>query len=119
MKFSLSPTLISWVYVILSLSAALAANTVSAKWAGEATLLNRYLPIMLVLSPLVFITFGLTTARTGLALGSASVDSLLTITTIVVGLIFFREWKTLSVTQLMGIAAIVVGIVLTQLPKAS
>lgn len=102
----------SWAFIITAVAIALAANTVSTKWAQTPHLINQWLVPMLVISPFVFITFGLTAARIGLAEGSAIIDSLLTVSTIMVGLIFFREWSTMSVPNYAGILLVIIGIVL-------
>ena len=65
---------------------------------------------MLALSPLVFITFGRVTAQTGLASGSAIVDSLLTVTTVVIGLVVMQEWRKLSMDNFLGILLVLIGV---------
>jgi multidrug transporter EmrE-like cation transporter len=109
--------LASWAYIFLAVSVALIANAVSMKWASDSHLLNRWFLPMMLISPLVFITFGLTASRMGLAVGSASIDSMLTVATVLFGLIFFREWKTLSSWQYLGIFFLLCGIALVQLEK--
>lgn len=103
--------LITWAYIIGALLVAVLANAVSAIWASKPHWANPWLVAIILLGPLVFITFGLVASRVGVALGSASLDSLLTISTIVVGLIFFGEWSKVNVYQYIGIALIVAGII--------
>jgi multidrug transporter EmrE-like cation transporter len=102
----------SWALILLAVGIALAANTVSTKWATTPQLFNQWLAPMLALSPLVFITFGLAASRAGLANASATIDSLLTVSTILVGLIFFKEWGQMSLPKAAGILLVVIGIVL-------
>ena len=74
---------------------------------------------MLLLSPLVFITFGLVTAKLGVAIGSGVIDSLLVLTTVAVGLIVFREWDKISALQYLGMALALAGVFLMLFfPKA-
>jgi drug/metabolite transporter (DMT)-like permease len=55
----------------------------------------------------------------GVAISSATIDSLLTVTTIAVGLLFFHEWNTISFYQYVGMGLVLVGIFLTQFPFKS
>lgn len=107
--------LITWAYIILALIIAILANSVSAIWASKEHWFNPWLGLLILLGPLVFVTFGLVASRAGLAIGSASIDSLLTISTIVVGLIFFHEWDKISHFQYLGIGCVVLGIIFMQL----
>lgn len=103
-----------WTYIIIAVLVALGANSISAIWASKASKFNVWLIALLIISPLVFITFGLVTKKLGLALTSGTIDSLLTVSTILVGLIFFKEWKTLSFYQYFGTFFAVLGIILIQ-----
>jgi len=95
---------------------ALSANSISAVWASkEEKFSTIWFLALLIVSPLVFITFGLVTSKLGLSMTSAIVDSLLTISTILVGLFIFGEWSNVSMYQLVGILLSISGIVLMQL----
>lgn len=108
----------SWVYVGLAVAVAVAANAISTKWAmqwgGHGSVMNMWFIPMLLISPLVFVTFGWAASRLGLAVGSATIDSLLTVATVVFGLIFFQEWRILSVQQYAGLALVLAGIALAR-----
>jgi uncharacterized membrane protein len=104
-----------WLSIIGAVLIALTANSVSAIWASKEHKLTLWLGAVVVIAPFVFVTFGLVASKLGLARGSATVDSLLTITTILAGLILFRESNTLSLYQYCGIVLALVGIVLMQL----
>ena len=106
-----------WLYVIGAVLVALAANSVSAVWASKASKINVWLPVLIIISPLVFITFGLTTSKIGLTLSSGTIDSLLTISTILVGLFLFHEWSNMSFYQYIGISFSIIGIVLMHFHK--
>lgn len=91
---------------------ALVANSISAIWASGESKLSLWLIALILISPLVFITFGLTTERIGVTVSSGTIDALLTIGTIAVGLIAFKEWDTLTAYQYAGIILTIVGIIL-------
>lgn len=106
-----------WLCVVIAVVVALAANSLSTVWASKDDKFTIWLVLLVLLSPFVFITFGLVTSRLGLALTSGTVDSLLTIGTIIVGLLIFREWDQISVYQYVGITFAVTGIILMQFHK--
>lgn len=106
-----------WVLILSSVALATAANAISTNWASKADKLNIWLPILIVISPLVFITFGLVTSKLGLAVTSGTIDSLLTITTILVGIVVYNEWSKLSVGQLVGLLLAATGILLMVFTK--
>ncbi len=101
-----------WGYIIIAVLVALAANSIATVWAGKDNKFTVWLLLLVVISPLVFITFGLVTAKVGLVVGSGTIDSLLTISTILVGLILFRGWGSLTATQGLGIVFTIAGVIL-------
>ena len=101
-----------WLYVIIAVAIAVLANSVSAVWAKGDDKFSVWFLALLVISPLVFISFGLTTSRLGVAVSSGTIDSLLTVSTIAVGLVLFQEWQKVSTLQYLGIAFAVIGIFL-------
>ncbi len=108
------------IYIIGAVSIALFCNSISTIWAKGDSKLSLYLLILIFISPLVFITFGLVTERVGLALTSGVVDSLLTISSIAIGLFFFGEWNKVSGYQYLGIFLAIAGIFLMVFfPKVS
>ena len=102
----------TWVYIAVAVAIALGANTISTIWAKGDTTFSIWLLALVIISPVVFITFGLVTARTGLVVSSGTIDSLLTITTMTLALVAFREWSMLSPCKIAGIVCTVSGIVL-------
>ena len=102
----------TWLYIGMALAVAVGANTISTVWARSDDKFSLWLLALILISPIVFITFGLVTARTGLVVSAGTIDSLLTISTILVALFVFQEWSTVSSYQWMGIACTVTGIVL-------
>ena len=106
----------TWFYILGAVLVALIANSISAVWASKDDKFSTiWFLVLLIISPVVFITFGLVTSRLGLSMTSAIADSLLTISTILVGLFIFGEWNSISMYQIIGILFSVSGIVLMQL----
>jgi multidrug transporter EmrE-like cation transporter len=104
------------VSTALTIAAAVAtaalANAVSAKWAKEGGGWSAWFFAMMVLSPLVFISFGLVSSKLGLAIGSGVVDSLITLSTIAIGLLLFHEARGISPLQYLGMALALAGVFL-------
>jgi len=110
--------LVTWLYIITAVLVAVAANSISAVWAGkENRFFSPWFVAVIVISPIVFVTFGLVTTKLGLAASSATVDVLLTVTTILVGLLFFHEWGNMTWYQLLGMVLAITGMILLQLHR--
>ncbi len=104
---------ILWVLAIISsVGLAALADSVSVLWAKGESKLSMYLLFLFLLGPLVFITFGLVTTKSGLAIASGVVNSLLVITSISIGLFVFGEWSRISVSQYIGMGLAIAGIAL-------
>jgi multidrug transporter EmrE-like cation transporter len=105
-----------WFYILLTVGLALFANSVSAVWGEQKDKFKSWwLVPVIILSPLVFVTFGLTANKIGVAISSATIDVILAVSTVFIGLIFFREWKQLSVYQYLGVGMTVIGVIFTQI----
>ncbi|WP_322810016.1 hypothetical protein [Terricaulis sp.] len=100
------------IYVFLAVGVASLGNYLSAVWASDENTYGWSLAALILVSPVVFITFGLVVRRTGLAVAAGTVDTLLTATTIVIGLIIFREWAKITPLQYAGIGLAVSGMCL-------
>ena len=110
----------AWVYVFIAVAIAVSGNSVSSIWAKGENKFSIWLLALLIISPLVFITFGLTTSKIGVAVASGVVDSLLTFSTIAIGLFFFQEWNKVSSLQYVGMLFALTGtILMVFFPKAS
>lgn len=107
----------TWAYIISAVAVALLANSISAIWAKQENKFSIWLLLVVLIAPFVFITFGWTVARLGLTVGSATIDSLLTVSTVLVGLIVFKEWGVLSPYQLIGVALTFIGLILMHFHK--
>lgn len=108
-----------WFYIVAAVAIALAGNSVSAIWAKGDDKTSLWLLAVLLVSPMVFLSFGFVTSKLGLAVTSGVVDSLLTICTMLVGILFFQEWSKISVFQYLGMILAIFGIYLMiMFPKA-
>ena len=103
-----------WLYVIAALAIAVLGNYLGATWASKDDKLSLWLLALLFVSPFVFITFGLVTTKLGVAVGSGTLDALLTVSTIALGLLIFHEWNKISLYQYIGLGCVLVGIILLQ-----
>jgi len=104
--------------VVITVGIALLANYLAALWAGRDNKWSLLLIAVILISPFVFITFGLVTARIGVALGSGTIDSLLTVSSVLLGLVFFGEWSKLSLYQYLGLLLVLGGLVVIHMsPK--
>lgn len=100
----------NFLYIIVAVTVAISANSISAIWAKQDDKFSIWLLAVIFISPLVFITYGLVTSRIGVALASSVIDSLLIIGTIAVGLVLFNEWDKILSPQYVGIVLILLGI---------
>ena len=102
-----------WINIAGAVIVALSANAVATIWAQQPNrLATWWLLAVLLISPLVFITFGLVAERAGMAVAASTIDALLTVSTICVGLLLFGEWHTATSEKLLGLTAIIIGIAL-------
>lgn len=98
------------LYIFAAVAIAVLANYLAAAWAQKDDKWSLLLVAVVLISPFVFITFGLVTARMGVALGSGTIDSLLTISTVLLGLVVFGEWNRLSQYQYLGLLFVLTGL---------
>jgi hypothetical protein len=112
------PPVSTWFLIAGNVALALTANAVATVWASRGGQINLLFVTLLVVSPIVFLSFGMVSARTGLAVGAAVIDSALTISSILLGLVVFGGWRDLSMAQYGGMALAVAGIMLMQVGKA-
>jgi len=104
----------TWIYILIAVGVALFANYIAASWGAREDKMSLLLLGIILVSPLVFITFGLATARIGVAIASGTIDALLTVSTVVLGLLVFGEWSKISYYQYAGLLLVFMGIVLMQ-----
>ncbi len=107
-----------WVLVLGNIALALTANALSTLWAlrnGQDLVL---LAVVVVISPIIFLSFGMVSSRVGLAVGSAWIDAALTISSVLLGMILFGGWRDVSLVQYGGIGLALAGIILMQFGKS-
>ena len=100
------------LYIVVAVGVALLANSIATIWAKQDSKFTLWLLAVILISPLVFITYGLITSKVGMSIASGVVDSLLTISSIAVGLFIFKEWDSLISWQYVGIVLAIAGIFL-------
>lgn len=110
------PNLGVWLVVALNIALAVTANSASTIWATRGMPVAGHFWAVVILSPLIFLSFGYTASKLGLAVASGVIDSLLTVSSVLVGLAFFGEWRAVSASQVWGLALAVTGIVLLHRP---
>jgi multidrug transporter EmrE-like cation transporter len=103
-----------WLYIIGAVAIAVLGNYLAATWASKDGKFSLLFVALVLLSPLVFISFGLVTSRIGVAVGSGTIDALLSISTVIMGLVIFKEWNSLSHFQYVGLLFVLCGIILLQ-----
>ena len=108
----MSNTILWWLAILGAVALAALADSVSTLWARGDSKLSIYLLLLCLLGPMVFVSFGLVTTRVGLAITSGVVNSLLVVTSMLIGLFAFGEWSRVSPPQYVGMALAVAGIVL-------
>ena len=106
-----------WTLIVGNVALALTANALSTIWAGREDKSWALLAVVVVISPVVFVTFGLVSSRVGLAVGAATIDSALTISSIALGLVLFGGWRDVSLMQYGGMVLAVAGITMMQFAK--
>lgn len=104
--------LYEWLFVVLAVGLAATADALATIWANGDKKMSLTFFSLVVISPLVFITFGLITTRIGLAVTSGVVNSLLVLTSISIGLLAFGDWHRVTSFQLLGMGLSVIGIFL-------
>ena len=106
-----------WALIAINLTLALGANALSTHWAATGMKVSLQLAALITISPAVFITFGMVASRTGLAVGSAIIDSLLTAGSVLIGLFLWDEWHDLSALKSLGLVLAVSGIAILNMAK--
>ena len=102
----------NFLYVLIAVVVAVSANSIGAIWAKQDNKFSPWLIAVILISPLVFITYGLVTTRIGMSLASSVIDSLMIIGSIAVGLFLFHEANKIIGLQYLGMSLAVVGVLL-------
>ncbi len=102
----------NFLYIIVAVVVAVLANSVSAIWARQDSRFSIWFLLVILISPIVFITYGLATSRVGMAIASSLVDSLLIVGSVAVGLFFFKESDKILVPQYIGMILTFFGVLL-------
>lgn len=99
---------LAWLAVIACVLLSTLADTLSTQyWKKQST---SMLFATITIAPVVFLCFGYVGNRFGLSIASCLTNSLVVVGPIIVGLIFFSEWKTMNSRVYLGILMVVIGI---------
>lgn len=105
-QFFLSP----WTAVVFCALLSTLTDTLGTLWWEKKDL--SILLGTILLSPLVFLSFGYVGRHFGLAMASSLTNTLIVAGPILVGLIFRQEIRRLSLSQMIGMTLLVAGITL-------
>jgi glucose uptake protein GlcU len=99
---------VSWIAVFIAVLLSTAADaTFTQFWKKPGWTLFL---LGVVLGPCSFCAFGYVGSKEGLSIASCLTNSLVVIGPILVGIIYFEEWKKLFALDYIGMAFVVVGI---------
>jgi len=99
-----------WSAVVLCAALSTIADTLGTVWWEKKE--NWQLAAILLLAPVVFLSFGYVGSHFGLAKASSLTNTLIVIGPILVGILFRGELRQLSGIEIFGMALAVLGIVL-------
>ena len=105
-NFLLSP----WAAVLLCALLSTLTDTLGTLWWEKKDLSILFGTVLL--SPLVFLSFGYVGRHLGLAMASSLTNTLIVVGPILVGLILRQEIRRLTMPQMIGMALLVAGITL-------
>lgn len=99
-----------WSAVVLCAALSTIADTLGTVWWEKKE--NWQLAAILLLAPVVFLSFGYVGSHFGLAKASSLTNTLIVIGPILVGILFRGELRQLSGIEIFGITLAVLGIAL-------
>lgn len=105
-----------WVIIVINVVLSTTADTVSTiMWERRSW---QHLVIMVLISPLVFGTFGYVASCFGLSIAASIINSLVVVGPVTVGLVFRSEWKGMHCQVYLGMVCVIIGITLIVLHKS-
>lgn len=110
-----NPTSWAVVAALICVILSTVADTMSTQyWKRQS---GALLLSLFIISPCVFVAFGYVGHNFGLSIASCLTNSFIVICPILIGLIFFSEWKQMTIPVYIGMAMIVIGITLIVIYK--
>ncbi len=97
-----------WLWMLCSSTLFSITDTLSTSWVKSGGVVK--LVLILALSPVAYLFFGLTGAKIGLANTSVLINAMVVIITALIGLVFYSEWHTTTPVQYVGIVLGIVAI---------
>jgi multidrug transporter EmrE-like cation transporter len=102
------PTLAVWALTLLSAGFFILCDSLSTNWAKTSSVAS--VAIVIVLSPLAYILFGLLASRVNLAIAGSLVNLIIMIGAVLVGLLYFKEHVTMLQWIGIGLGAAAIAI---------
>ena len=109
------PTFAVWALTLFSAGFFILCDSLSTNWAKTSNFSS--VAMVVVLSPLAYILFGLLASRVNLAIAGSLVNLMIMIGAVLVGLFYFKEHVTML--QWIGIGLGVVAVVILSVASAS
>lgn len=99
-----------WAIIVINVLLSTTADTVSTvMWERRSW---QYLTLMIIISPLVYGTFGYVASFFGLSIAAAIINSLVVVGPVIVGLCFRYEWRVMPWQEYVGMMLVLIGITL-------
>lgn len=105
-------TLLWWGLIVVATIPFVLGDTLSKIWAEGGPWAWPAFAAIVVIAPIGYMLFGWMAKRSGLALASGLINSLLVLGTMLVGLVIMREWNKVTPPQYVGMALAFAGIIL-------
>jgi len=103
----------AWLMLLLCVVSSTGADTVSTQyWKTRQPL---WAAAVVVLGPISYFCFGYVGNRFGLSIASSLMNSFIALASVLVGLIFFMEWKKMPWPVYVGMTMIIIGMVIVAL----
>ncbi len=112
---NVSPIALAWMAVFAAVVLSTSVDALSTlAWKKQTW---QFFALTIVMAPLTFLSFGYVGHKFGLSIASCLINSLMVLGPIIVGLIFFDEWKKMSLPMYFGMALVLLGITIIVLCK--
>jgi drug/metabolite transporter (DMT)-like permease len=105
------PAVVAWALTLFSASFFILCDLLSTNWAKSPS--APLLAVLIVLSPVAYLLFGVLASRVNLAVAGSLVNLMIMIGSVLVGLLYFKD--RLTVVQSIGIGFGVIAVVLLSL----
>lgn len=101
-----------WTSICLSVAIGAFTNSIATVWAKGGAQSNYWLAATCICAPFVFISYGIVSRHLGMSIAVGTIDSLLVVTSVMIGMTVFREWRQVTLAQILGIVLSLSGVAL-------